>query len=242
MDDTQINTLEQIQNILETSPGLAFKGLRREAVYNWIETVLKRFDYFRLGKKGKGQVKSYLERMSGRSRAQVTRLVLRKLQSGAIKPFYGKGKRYAAKYTVFDHELLAATDNLHGRLSGPATRRILERAFCVYGDKRFERLKGISSAHIYNLRGNHTYLLRAQTIAKTTSVSIAIGIRRKPQPQGRPGYIRVDTVHQGDLNGKKGVYHINLVDAVTQWEIVVCVEAISEACLAPVLAAFFGPK
>lgn len=214
MDDTQINTLEQIQKILETSTDLAFKGVRRDAVYSWIEAVLKRFDYFRLGKKGKGQVKSYLERMSGRSRAQVTRLVLRKLQVGSIKPFYGKGKRYAATYTVFDHELLAQTDNLHGRLSGPATRRILERAFCVFGDKRFERLSGISSSHIYNLRGSRTYQLRAQTFARTKSVSITIGIRRRPEPQGQPGYIRVDTVHQGDLNGEKGVYHINMVNAV----------------------------
>jgi len=235
MDDAQINTLEQIQKILETSTGLAFKGLRREAIYSWIESVLKRFDYFRLGKKGKGLVKAYLERMSGHSRAQVTRLVLRKLQAGAIRPFYGKGKRYAVKYTMIDHELLAETDNLHWRLSGPATKRILERQYEVYKDKRFERLSGISSSHIYNLRKSRTYQLRAQTIAKTKSVSISIGIRRKPDPHGRPGYIRVDTVHQGDLDGEKGVYHINMVDAVTQWEIVLCVEAISEAHLEPVL-------
>ena len=240
MDDTQVNTLEQIQKVLETSTDLAFRGVRREAVYNWIETVLKRFDYFCLGKKGKGQVKSYLERMSGRSRAQVTRLVLRKLQVGAIKPFYGKGKRYAATYTVFDHELLAQTDNLHDRLSGPATRRILERQYKVYKDNRFERLSGISSSHIYNLRCSRTYQLRAHTFARTKSVLISIGIRRKPEPQGRPGYVRVDTVHQGDLNGEKGVYHINMVDAVTQWEIVLCVEAISEAHLAPLLAIALG--
>lgn len=240
MDDTQINTLEQIQKVLETSTGLLFKGLRREAIYSWIESVLQRFDYFCLGKKGKGLVKAYLERMSGRSRAQVTRLVWRKLQAGSIKPSYAKCHRIAARYTVLDHELLAATDNLHSRLSGPATRRILERAFCVYGDKRFARLSGISSSHIYNLRGSRTYQMRAQTIGRTKIVSIAIGIRRRPEPQGKPGYVRVDTVHQGDLDGEKGVYHVNLVDAVTQWEIVVCVEAISEAHLLPVLKAALG--
>lgn len=240
MDDTQINTLEQIQNILGTSTALVFKGLRREAVYKWIESVLKRFDYFRLGKKGKGLVKAYLERMSGFSRAQVTRLVLKKLLAGTIKVSYGHGKLFAVKYTILDHELLAQTDNLHGRLSGPATRRLLERAFCVYGDKRFERLKGISAAHIYNLRNSRTYQLRAQTFARTKSVSISIGIRRKPEPQGRPGHIRVDTVHQGDLKGEKGVYHINMVDAVLQWEIVLCVEAISEAYLEPILEIALG--
>jgi hypothetical protein len=45
---------------------------------------------------------------------------------------------------------------------------------------------------------------------------------------GKPGYIRIDTVHQGDLDGCKGVYHINAVDEVTQIEIVVSVEKISE--------------
>jgi len=240
MDDTQINTLERLQKVLETSTGIAFKGLRREAVYSWIESVLKRFDYFRLGKRGKGLVKAYLERMSGISRAQITRLVLRKLQVGTIKPSYEGCHRIAAKYTILDHELLAQIDNLHGRLSGPATRRLLERAFCVFGDKRFERLSGISSSHIYNLRGSRTYQLRAHTFARTKSVLISIGIRRKPEPQGRPGHIRVDTVHQGDLNGEKGVYHINMVDAVTQWEIVLCVEAISEAHLAPLLAIALG--
>ena len=235
MDDTQINTLEQLQKVLESSTGIAFKGLRREGVYSWIESILKRFKYFRLRKKEKGLVKAYLERMSGISRAQMTRLVSRKLQVGSIKPSYEGCHRIAAKYTVLDHELLAQTDNLHGRLSGPAARRILERQYRVYEDKRFERLSGISSSHIYNLRSSRTYQLRAQTFARTKSVSIAIGIRRKPEPQGRPGYIRVDTMHQGDLDGEKGVYHINLVDAVTQWEIVVCVESISEAYLEPVL-------
>ncbi len=42
----------------------------------------------------------------------------------------------------------------------------------------------------------------------------------------------MDTVHQGDLDGEKGVYHVNIVDEVTQWEIVICVTSISEAHLA----------
>jgi len=240
MDDAQIRTLEQIRSVLESSKKLGFKSASQAERYGWIQEVLGRFTYFSLAKKGKGLVKAYLERMSGISRAQVTRLVSRKLQTGAIRPAYRGCHRFTRTYTIFDHELLAQTDNLHGRLSGPATRRILERQYQLYKDKRFERLSGISSAHIYNLRGSRTYKLRAQTFAKTRSVSISIGMRRKPQPQGRPGYIRVDTVHQGDLNGEKGVYHINLVDAVTQWEIVLCVEGISEAYLEPILEIALG--
>ena len=164
MDDSQIKTLEQIRLVLESSRELEFKGTSRTERYGWIEEVLARLDYFRLGKKGKGQVKSYLERMGGISRAQVTRLVSRQFQVGSIKPLWGRCNRFTAKYTIRDCELLAQTDNLHGRLSGPATRRILERQYKIYADKRFERLSCISSSHIYNLRGSRTYKMRAQTL------------------------------------------------------------------------------
>src|SRR5712691_6666216 len=237
MDDEQITTLDQVQRVLEGSEAIAFKGIGREQRYRWIESVMKRFDYFGLGRKGKGLLKAYMECLSGFSRAQLTRLLTKNLLEGEIRPSRARRNRFETKYTSADKELLAQTDNAHGRLSGPATRRILERQHDVYKDRRFERLRAISPAHIYNLRKSRVYQQRAQTFSKTRSVSIAIGIRRKPDPQGRPGYIRVDTVHQGDLNGQKGVYHINMVDAVTQWEIVACVETISQAHLEPVLLA-----
>ena len=62
-----------------------------------------------------------------------------------------------------------------------------------------------------------------------------IGERRKPAPNGTPGYLRLDTVHQGDGPDGKGLYHINAVDEFTQWEIVLAVPRISEAYLLPVL-------
>jgi transposase InsO family protein len=98
---------------------------------------------------------------------------------------------------------------------GPATKHILEREFAVFGKTEFQRLAKISVSHLYNLRRS----------------------RRRPDPQGRPGYLRVDTVHQGDWNGTKGVYHLNAVDAVTQWEVVGCTARISEHFLKPVLEA-----
>lgn len=237
MDDSQMKTLEHIRQFIKSSMRIAYKTVSLKGRYGWIEAVVRRFKYFTLGKKDKGIVKAYAQHMTGLSRAQLTRLVAKRLRDGSIRLSRRERSRFKTKYTVFDKELLAETDNAHGRLSGPATRRIFDRAYHIYGDKRFERLKDISSAHIYNLRSSRTYQLRARTFVKTRSVSISIGIRRKPDPQGRPGYIRVDTVHQGDLNGKKGVYHINLVDAVTQWEIVMCVEVISEAHLKPALEA-----
>jgi len=237
MDDTAVTTLEQVQQVLSGPQGITFKGVGLEQRYAWIASVIKRFEYFELNRNGKGRLLRYLRLISGISRAQVTRLVARFLREGTISPSISRRNRFSRTYTDADKELLAQTDNAHGRLSGPATRKILQRQYFVYGDKRFLRLKSISVAHIYRLRKSRAYQKLAQTFGKTRSVNIPIGQRCKPNPRGRPGYIRVDTVHQGDLNGQKGVYHINLVDEVLQWEIVICVEAISEAHLEPALEA-----
>ena len=68
-------------------------------------------------------------------------------------------------------------------------------------------------------------------------MKVAIGERRRPRPEGRPGYLRVDTVHQGDRDGVKGVYHVDAVDEVTQWQVVGATAQISEAALLPLLKA-----
>lgn len=237
MDDTNITTLEQVRQVLASPRGIAFKGSGRSQRYSWIGTVLKRLSYFKLKRGEKGLINAYLRRLSGISRAQITRLISRFLRDGVIRPSRARRNRFPVKYTHVDHALLARTDNAHGRLSGPATKKILERQYVVYGDECFLRLKNISSAQIYRLRVSRVYREHAQTLAKTRSVNRAIGQRRKPDPQGRPGYLRVDTVHQGDLDRKKGVYHINMVDEVTQWEIIICVAAIAEDHLGPILEA-----
>ena len=120
-------------------------------------------------------------------------------------------------------------------MSGPATRRIFEREFGHYGKLEFQRLAAISNGHLYNLRRTPRYRQRLKNYQKTRPSPVAIGERRRPDPGGRPGYLRVDTVHQGDAEHARGVYHINAVDEITQWEIVAAVPRISEAYLEPVL-------
>jgi hypothetical protein len=51
-----------------------------------------------------------------------------------------------------DIRLLAETDELHGTLSGPATKKLCERLHVLFGESGYERLAGISIAHLYNLR------------------------------------------------------------------------------------------
>jgi transposase InsO family protein len=90
---------------------------------------------------------------------------------------------------------------------------------------------------VYNLRGTRVYTSRSLTYEKTNPTKVDIGVRLKPKPEGVPGYLRIDSVHQGDRDKEKGVYHINIVDEVTQWEMLVCVEGISDQFLLPALEA-----
>ena len=111
----------------------------------------------------------------------------------------------------------------------------MEREYEVFGQSEFGNISLISIAHLYNLRKSNIYRGMTKRYTKTKPAVSRIGERAKPDPKGQPGHIRIDTVHQGDLNGQKGVYHINAVDEITQWEIVASVERISEAYLVPVL-------
>jgi hypothetical protein len=115
------------------------------------------------------------------------------------------------------------------------------RTFCNgltgdYGDPRYERLATLSVSHLYNLRKSAGYQAQRRNFTKTRPVCNAIGVRKAPGPEGRAGFVRIDTVHQGDQDGVKGVYHITCVDAVSQWQVEACVQGISEAFLLPVLA------
>jgi hypothetical protein len=235
MDDSGIQDIAGIKRFLRGSGGLKLNGVAQDEKYSWIATALKRFRYFKLRKKEKSLVKTYMRRITGFSDAQMTRLIPEKRNYGKIGLRIGSRHSFARTYTKADIELLAETDNLHERLSGPATKKLFQRAYEVYGDGRFERLREISVAHLYNLRGSKPYKLRCLIISKTRPVKVNIGLRSKPRPCGRPGYLRVDTVHQGDRDKAKGVYHINIVDEVSQWEIIGAVEGISEQFLEPLL-------
>lgn len=176
-----------------------------------------------------------MRNVTGYSSVQMKRLVKQYLASGKVLLSAKKKHRFASLYTTDDVALLAKTDNAHGKLAGPATRKILKREYGVFGKAEYARLSRISVSHLYNLRERRQYVSHTTTYTKTPTTRVQIGERRKPRPDGQPGFIRVDSVHQGDRDKEKGVYHINLVDEVTQWEIVACVEGISELFLEPAL-------
>jgi hypothetical protein len=228
-------SLEQIRALLEASQEVRFTGHSREDIYDWIGKTLREHNYAKQGREAKGLLRSYVAKMTGQSRAQVTRLIGKYVATGEVRPTAYRRHRFPTRYTRIDAACLASVDEAHDTMSGPATRKILEREFGEYGKREYERLAGISVAHLYRLRKSKTYRTRQATFTKTKPTTVAIGERRRPEPEGRPGYLRVDTVHQGDREGAKGVYHINAVDEVTQWQVVACVPQISEAWLEPAL-------
>jgi hypothetical protein len=232
----RLQSLEEIRAFLEGAAPLDFRMPAREEVYPWVEEVLRRLRYPGLGRHDKGLVRAYLLKLSGLSRAQLTRLIAQYARSGHLRDQRRErppANAFPRRYLPEDSALLAELDALHGTLCGPTTRKLCERALRVFGDQRFVRLAHISNGGLYNLRRSAGYQRQRVHFTKTRPTPVRIGERRKPFPDGRPGFLRVDSVHQGDLDGIKGVYHINAVDELTQMQLVVCVEKISEHFLLP---------
>ncbi len=230
-------SLEEIRTFLGASREVTFEGQAKGEVYDWVARTLQQHGYNGQTREAKGLLRRYVAKVTGLSRAQSTRLIGQYAASREVRLKTYRRHRFASRFDRTDIELLANVDEAHETLSGPATRQILQREFRDYGRTEYESLATISAAHIYNLRKSRSYLRRGLHYRKTRPVQVAIGERRKPNPDGRPGYLRVDTVHQGDRDGVKGMYHINAVDEVTQWEVAGAVSFISEAWLEPLLGA-----
>lgn len=235
MNDSHIISIAQIKEFLKVHQGIKLKSVSRREKYKWIENILIKFRYFSLKKKGRTTVRRYIMQITGLSKSQVTRIITEKKKFGKIWVGSTTRHRFTKKYTPTDIALLVETDNAHQRLSGPATKTTLQREYEKFGRQEYRIIKNISVSHLYNLRATRQYRSHSLTIKKTQSKQVPIGERRRPEPYGRPGFLRVDSVHQGDYGKKKGVYHINIVDEALQWEIVGSIEKISEYYLKPLL-------
>jgi len=219
MDEQRIETIEDIAAFLSGTidTPLVLHGSKDE-VYSWVENTLIRFGYLFQKKKEKGLVLRYIEHLTGYSRQQITRLVKQQKDTGYVRRKQRTTQGFEKKYTREDIVLLANVDRAMDGVSGTTVKALCQRMSQYYEDIRFARLCNISPSHIYNLRKTHIYQRCRRKFTKTKGTPINIGERCKPQPNGKPGFLRVDSVHQGDKDGKKGVYHINAVDEVTQWD------------------------
>jgi transposase InsO family protein/predicted DNA-binding transcriptional regulator AlpA len=236
MTNTRNLSVSEIEAFLKAPKVAEFSAISKNEAYKWIESCLVSSEYWTLKRHQRGIVRKYLSLMTGYSNSQIDRLVDRWRQGGHIvKRDYHKSV-FPKKYAREDIILLAETDQVHNFLSGPATASILKREYDFFGNFEYERLSEISASHIYNLRKEFAYQNIVRTFTHTKRAAVSIGERKRPEPNGKHGYVRVDSVHQGDhFEAGKGVYHINMVDEVLQWEIVACVKTISERHLLPVL-------
>ena len=231
-----LETLEQIEEFLSGTQPVAFGiACTKQERYNWLQKTLIKWQYQTRSRRERGLLMRFMARVSGYSPAQLKRLIKQQRETGKVIHRPARSNGFKRQYTDTDIRLLAKIDNLHGTPSGGVSKKLCERAFHRFGSTEYKRLSAISVAQVYLMRKTRHYRLRHQTHTKTNPTQVAIGERRKPHPKGQPGYIRIDTVHQGDLDKQKGVYHINAVDEVTQFEVLATVVAISERFLMPAL-------
>ena len=237
MKNVHIHTVADMQKFLVGNESINCTLESREEKYVCIRDALIQTRYNTLTRSEKSIVKSYLAKVTGYEARQLKRL---------IKEWKQNGLRYTKRtvagasvriYTAEDIALLIKTDILHKTQNGLTTKAILMREVSMFGHMEYSTIANISVSHIYNIRKNNQQYRSSEAIkySKTNPVCTSIGERQKPRPCGKPGFIRVDSVHQGDLDKEKGVYHINLVDEVTQWEILGCVPYITDEYMEPLL-------
>lgn len=234
MKDTNLNEICAIDKFIKGVPTKTFSSSDKKETYRWIKNTLNKFSFRKLKKKERGKVRAYIQKITGYSTSQLSRLIANYLRGKlTIAPY--RRYTFSTHYSPVDIGLLCKTDNAHTRLNGNATKHILWRECHIFHKEEYQNISKISVSHMYRLRATRIYQTKSLTYTKTQAIKRNIGERRKPEPNGRPGYIRIDTVHQGDSEDAKGVYHINSVDEVTQWEVVASVERISEGYLEPIL-------
>lgn len=235
MDDTQLNTIKEVKEFLSKKDKVQFKYRDKAGAYAWIEGTLVKFEYIKQTKPDKGVLRTYVALMTGYSRAQATRLITQYLNYGCVQITGYQRHSFSRKYKDSDLKLLASTDELHEFSNGNMIKTILIRL--ARSNPQYQNIQKISVSHIYNLRKEPAYQRITKRFEKTKSKHgrISIGQRQKPQPSGRPGFIRIDSVHQGDRFKTKGIYHINSIDEVTQFEFIGAVPAPTEENMLPLL-------
>ena len=237
MNLKDLKNTHELQTFLDGAQAVAFSvpGNKSDR-YAFIQSALKQFHYRALKKRQKGIVLRFLLQVTGYSRQQLTRLIKQYKTAGVVQHRrLHKPPGFKQKYSAADITLLAEMDERYDTPSGAVIKKLCARACTLFGQTDYENIAQISVSHLYNLRASKSYQKQRRTFEKTKSRNVSIGERRAPNSEGKPGYIRVDTVHQGDQDGVKGVYHINAVDEITQFEVVLSCQKISEQFLIPIL-------
>ena len=232
----RLHTVEQIRGFLDGNGEVGFTPLNREEAYGFARRTLVRVRYGALERAGKCTVREFLGKATGLSRAQVTRLIGQYQATGRVEDRRAakSGRPFRRVYAPADIRPLAEADEIDDQLCGPAACEVLRRQYEVFATRASSVCRGCPH-RICTTCGGRRPTARCTSVEHTRPTTVRIGESRGPDPGGKPSHVRVDTVHQGDRNGVKGVYDINLIDEVTQFEHLGAVAAIAEAFLVPVL-------
>lgn len=222
MNDSRIESIQEIKEFLEHSKRFVIKVETIEEKYEFVWDTILKFRYKKLKRKDKKVILWYIKKLTSYKKAQVHRLVKRALTGNLVRRKYVR-QNPNTKYNSSDIKLLEQTDELHLRLNSLATKEILRREYEVFGNKEYANIAQVSSSHINNLRKRNIY--KTTWVNGTKPNEVKIGSTKAPEPNNMPGSLRVDTIHQRD------VYHINIIDEITQWEVVLCVPAIKREYL-----------
>jgi len=106
-------SLVEIEAFLTASDSVRFVGSSRVELYKWVERLLCHHEYPHQGRRSKGLLRAYVERMTGFSRSQSTRLIGGYVKAGRIVPRPSLRPRFQRHYTAADVELLASVDQAH---------------------------------------------------------------------------------------------------------------------------------
>src|SRR3989441_6045479 len=85
MQNTERLTLEQIREFVEGSRAIGFAAPKGQAIYEFIERILKSQQYRRINRGQKGIVRLFLAKMTGLSRAQLTRWIGRWMKTRRVQ-------------------------------------------------------------------------------------------------------------------------------------------------------------
>ncbi len=150
----RLRTMEQVRAFVEGSEPVDYQPKDRASAYAFVRRTLAAFGHHRLGRADRGCLRAYIGKASGFSAAQISRLIRRQAETGAVVDLRARnsGRPFEHVYAPADIRLLAEVDAAFSGMSGLATCEILRRARDVHGDARFERLADVSRSHLYNLR------------------------------------------------------------------------------------------
>ena len=128
MEEAKLQTLVQIKAFLDGTSGVVFR-IPKEERNQFIGRILKRFGYAPHGRVDKGVLLRYIERMTGLSRQQVTRLVRQYRKDGKLskQPCTPKqGFTYRCGGCVTQMQFIATCEKISEAYLLPVIRQLLD--------------------------------------------------------------------------------------------------------------------